>query len=186
MFRELRTGTGPVSPQDRRRALRRFREVNARRIAELDLPSPCDLTVLHGQLGVQRNRPIRLVPMPIPASQPCGMWAALPDEDLIFYDSRTTNIHQEHIILHELGHVICQHRGGDLVGGDTLSRLFPHLSAELVQSTLLRAEYDNADEQEAEILAYLLRERMHGLATTDQARPPDEEDALSRVQRTLR
>jgi hypothetical protein len=175
----------PAAPHSRRRHLRRLREMNARRIAELDLPCPCDLPTLCRQLGEQRNRPITLVPMPIPAPHPCGMWAAVQDQDLIFFDSNTTSAHQEHIILHELGHIICRHRGGDLLGDESVKRLFPNLDPEVVRGMLARAGYDDVDEQEAEIIAYLLRERMGGSAGRPAPERPEGEDALSRVERTL-
>jgi hypothetical protein len=168
----------------RRRELRRFRELNAWRIAELNLTFPCDLRTLCGQLSAQRNRPITLVPMPIPGSPLCGMWAAVQEEDLIFFDSSTTSIHQEHIILHELGHIICRHRGGDLLDDRNVGMLFPNLSPGLIRSMLLRASYDDADEQEAEIAAYILHQGMRGAEVRPTAKPP-ETDTLSRVERTL-
>lgn len=173
------------APRDRRRHLWRLRETNARRIAKLDLPSPCDIATLCRQLGRQRNRPIMLVPMPLPAPHPCGMWAAAQDEDLIFFDSSTTSTHQEHIILHEFGHIIRRHRGGDLRDEDSVRGNFPNLSPALVQGMLARAGYDNVDEQEAEIIAYLLRERMQGSAARPTAGRPEDKDALSRIERTL-
>jgi hypothetical protein len=161
-----------------------LRETNARRIAELDLPSPCDVQTLCQELGRQRNRPITLVPMPIPASHPCGMWAEARDMDLIFVDSSTTSTHQEHIILHELGHIICGHQGEDLLGVSGVRRYFPDLSPELIQGMLARAGYDSSDEQEAEIIAYLLQERIHS-AARPAAGQIEGEDALSRMERTL-
>lgn len=146
-------------------------------------------------LGEVRDRPITLVPMQMPAtSHPCGMWVAARDEDLIFYDANTTSAHQEHIILHELGHIICCHRGAGWLDEASARLLFPNLDPDLVRDMLLRATYDDVQEQEAEIIAYLLSQRM-GSAEERHGPPPageagDDAEAgknamLSRIERTL-
>lgn len=86
--------------QDRRSQLKRLRKAGARRVDALDLPEVADVAELCRYLGEIRERPITLVPLPMPASHPCGIWVAARDEDLIFYDANTTSAHQEHIILH--------------------------------------------------------------------------------------
>ncbi|PZT70130.1 toxin [Streptomyces sp. SW4] len=184
---------GRPAEQDRRSRLKQLRKAGARRLAELDLPRLCDVTELCRHLGEVRGRPITLVPMQMPASHPCGMWVAARDEDLIFYDANTTSAHQEHIILHELGHIICCHRGAGWLDEATARLLFPNLDPDLVRDMLLRATYDDVQEQEAEIIAYLLSQRLHG---TDPQDPPPAQEAgdggdagkhamLSRIERTL-
>lgn len=177
--------------QDRRSQLKRLRKAGTRRIAELDLPMMADVAELCSYLGEIRGRPITLVPMQMPASHPCGMWVAAHDEDLIFYDANTTSAHQEHIILHELGHIICCHRGAGWLDEASARLLFPNLDPDLVRDMLLRATYDDVQEQEAEIIAYLLSQRV---GSTDERRsvPPAEEGGepgkkamLSRIERTL-
>ncbi|WP_079407188.1 toxin [Streptomyces sp. 3211] len=179
---------------DRRSQLKKLRKAGARRIAELDLPQVTDVAELCRHLGEVRDRPITLVPMQMPSSHPCGMWVAARDEDLIFYDANTTGAHQEHIILHELGHIICCHRGAGGLDEAAARLLFPNLDPELVRDMLLRATYDDVQEQEAEIIAYLLSQRMgdaeqrHG---TEPAAEPGEDGnparsaTLSRIERTL-
>ncbi|MFI8339376.1 toxin [Streptomyces sp. NPDC085639] len=179
---------------DRRSQLKKLRKAGARRIAELDLPQVTDVAELCRHLGEVRDRPITLVPMQMPSSHPCGMWVAARDEDLIFYDANTTGAHQEHIILHELGHIICCHRGAGGLDEAAARLLFPNLDPELVRDMLLRATYDDVQEQEAEIIAYLLSQRMgdadqrHG--TEPAAEPgkdgnPARSATLSRIERTL-
>ncbi|MFF9978461.1 toxin [Streptomyces erythrochromogenes] len=181
--------------QDRRSQLKKLRKAGAERIAELDLPKATDVAELCRHLGEARGRPILLVPMQMPSSHPCGMWVAARDEDLIFYDANTTSAHQEHIILHELGHIICCHRGAGGLDETAARLLFPNLDPELVRDMLLRAAYDDVQEQEAEIIAYLLSQRMGGTAGgRDGAAPSGEAGAagdpgtsamLSRIERTL-
>ncbi|EFL13788.1 predicted protein [Streptomyces sp. C] len=172
--------------------MKKLRKAGARRLAELDLPEAPDVAELCRHLGEVRDRPIILVPMQMPSSHPCGMWVAARDEDLIFYDANTTSAHQEHIILHELGHIICCHRGAGGLDEAAARLLFPDLDPDIVRDMLLRATYDDVQEQEAEIIAYLLSQRMGG-AEQPQGTDPDvrEGDApaksatLSRIERTL-
>ncbi|MFJ3859428.1 ImmA/IrrE family metallo-endopeptidase [Streptomyces sp. NPDC090085] len=184
-----------AADQDRRSRLKELRRAGARRLAELGLPEASDVAELCGQLGAARGRPIVLVPMQMPSTHPCGMWVAARDEDLIFYDANTTGAHQEHIILHELGHIICCHRGAGGLDEAAARLLFPNLDPQLVRDMLLRATYDDVQEQEAEIIAYLLAQRMGGSAGRAPAAPGGGEgtasgdtgrsDVLSRIERTL-
>ncbi|MEU4894840.1 toxin [Streptomyces sp. NPDC044780] len=191
---------GRSAGQDRRSQLKKLRKAGARRIAELDLPEVADVAELCRHLGEVRGRPITLVPMQMPASHPCGMWVAARDEDLIFYDANTTSAHQEHIILHELGHIICCHRGAGWLDEASARLLFPNLDPDLVRDMLLRATYDDVQEQEAEIIAYLLSQRVggtgtrHGVPTAPktgeagkagEAREAGQDATLSRIERTL-
>lgn len=188
-------GKGRSADQDRRSQLKRLRKAGAQRIAALDLPKVADVAELCRYLGEVRERPITLVPMQMPAtSHPCGMWVAARDEDLIFYDANTTSAHQEHIILHELGHIICCHRGAGWLDEASARLLFPNLDPNLVRDMLLRATYDDVQEQEAEIIAYLLSQRV-GSTQERHGGPPAKEAGeagkarnnamLSRIERTL-
>ncbi|CAM5338866.1 toxin [Streptomyces avidinii] len=179
---------------DRRSRLKKLRKAGAQRIAELGLPQVTDVAELCRHLGEARDRPITLVPMQMPSSHPCGMWVAARDEDLIFYDANTTGAHQEHIILHELGHIICCHRGAGGLDEAAARLLFPNLDPELVRDMLLRATYDDVQEQEAEIIAYLLSQRMGDAEQrhpAETAAEPGEDGnparsaTLSRIERTL-
>ncbi|MFE0187261.1 toxin [Streptomyces sp. NPDC058989] len=185
---------GRSADQDRRSRLKKLRTAGAQKIAELDLPKVADVAELCRHLGEVRDRPITLVPMQMPASHPCGMWVAARDEDLIFYDANTTSAHQEHIILHELGHIICCHRGAGWLDEASARLLFPNLDPDLVRDMLLRATYDDVQEQEAEIIAYLLSQQV-GSTEERHATPPAEDAAggaeagrtamLHRIERTL-
>ncbi|TQF04445.1 toxin [Kitasatospora acidiphila] len=182
--------SGWTARQARRSQLKKLRKAGARRIAELGLPEAADVAELCAYLGEIRQRPILLVPMPMPASHPCGMWVAARDEDLIFYDANTTGAHQEHIILHELGHIICCHRGAGGLDEASARLLFPDLDPDLVRDMLLRATYDDVQEQEAEIIAYLLSQRMGADADAPAERTGDGTDPgsdamRSRIERTL-
>ncbi|MFE5555784.1 toxin [Streptomyces sp. NPDC056544] len=183
-----------AADHERRSRLKKLRKAGAQRIAELDLPAATDVAELCRHLGKVRDRPITLVPMQMPSSHPCGMWVAARDEDLIFYDANTTGAHQEHIILHELGHIICCHRGAGGLDEAAARLLFPNLDPQLVRDMLLRATYDDVQEQEAEIIAYLLSQRIGDAGQPHAAAPatasgedgnPAKSATLSRIERTL-
>ncbi|MFD4786102.1 toxin [Streptomyces sp. NPDC058459] len=188
------TWRGWSADHDRRSRLKRLRKEGAQRIAGLGLPEVADVAELCRHLGEVRGRPITLVPLQMPASHPCGMWVAARDEDLIFYDANTTSAHQEHIILHELGHIICCHRGAGWLDEAGARLLFPNLDPDLVRDMLLRATYDDVQEQEAEVIAYLLA-RWVGGTGEHQGEPAAPEPGnetkspqhamLNRIERTL-
>lgn len=82
--------------------------------------------------------------------------------DYIFYAQDAPRPHQEHIILHELAHLLCDHQSGPAQAELLQALLFPHLDQSLVRTaltTLGRARYDTRQEREAELLATLIEHR---------------------------
>lgn len=57
-----------------------------------------------------RGRAIRLWPVAIPAPLQFGLWLAGRETDYIFYEARTARVHQEHIIAHEISHMLLGHQ----------------------------------------------------------------------------
>lgn len=127
------------------------------RLRSLDPPTPFDVQTFSQRLAAQRGRPIILRPIASHAG-PWGLWAATQSADIIFYEEHTSRLHQEHIILHELSHLLCGHTPLPVTEPSGLDALFPDLSAETIQSVLRRAAYSEADECEAEVLASLILE----------------------------
>ncbi|GIG92146.1 UBA domain-containing protein [Plantactinospora endophytica] len=152
-----------ILPVRQWKAAWRFRRLRRRctaRLAALRLPATASMETLCEQIGRQRNRPIRLLPMPLHEARPCGIWLALPDADLIVYEANTTRMHQDHIVAHELAHVVCGH---SVLGDDRPfdpRQLFPDLDPGLVRTLLGRSHYSDAQEREAEVLASLLLSRV--------------------------
>jgi hypothetical protein len=137
------------------RALRRWR-LRRRclaRLRDLPLPAPFDVRTLCDQIAARRGRPIRLVPM-AGLTGVCGLWIATDTTDLVCYERDTTRPHQDHIILHELSHLLCEHFPVGLPGA-----LLPDLDPAMVRTVLGRAGYSTAEEREAETLASLIRQR---------------------------
>jgi hypothetical protein len=79
--------------------------------------------------------------------------------EYIGYPADTTPLHQRHIVLHEVGHLLCGHRGGSTLSPATERSLMPHLSGELVRRVLGRDGYTEPQEREAELFATLVAAR---------------------------
>ncbi|MFK0252549.1 hypothetical protein [Streptomyces sp. NPDC090445] len=119
-------------------------------LGHLDLPHPFSLEGLCGRIAEQRGRPIRLHPLPEEAAQSgvCGLWVGTARVDYVFYEEKTTPLHREHIVLHELGHILFGHHS--LEGEEHDGR---------APVVLGRADYTTRQEQEAEMLASMIRIR---------------------------
>lgn len=124
------------------------------RLRDLPLPAPFDVRALCDQVAARRGRPIRLIPA-AGLTGVCGLWIATDTTDLICYESDTTRPHQDHIILHELSHVLCAHYPVEL----PTRTLLPDLDPAMVRAVLGRAGYSTDEEREAETLASLIRQR---------------------------
>ncbi|GAA3991503.1 hypothetical protein GCM10022247_07940 [Allokutzneria multivorans] len=128
-------------------------------VGELVLPDPFDIGVFVETLAAQRGRPIELVELPSRPATPCGVLAATDRADYIFYAADTSALHQEHILVHELGHLLCGHVGDEVVDDAISAALTPNLSPELVRRVLGRTSYSEEKEQEAELFASLVLHR---------------------------
>ncbi|KOG66842.1 hypothetical protein ADK76_01060 [Streptomyces griseoflavus] len=137
---------------------RRLRRRCRRVIDGIPLPEPFSAQELCARLAADRDRPLRLMTLPTPTGlgMPTGMWLATEEGDYVFYDGRTSPLHQEHIILHEIGHLVCDHRTAV-----EDQRLFRHIDVEdphSIRRALGRTRYSDRQEQEAEMIASLILE----------------------------
>jgi len=106
----------------------------------------------------RRSRAIILVPT-TDVPDVMGMWVATDTMDLILYEQSTTPPHQDHIILHELSHLLCDHFRGTLPDADHMRSLLPDLDPAMVRRVLGRTGYSADEEREAELLASLIAQR---------------------------
>ena len=155
------------------------------RLRELALPARFDARALCQTLAQRRGRPIVLRPVQSGAG-PCGVWVASLSADFIFYEQDTSPFHQQHIILHEASHLLCDHYAAPLAEAELRRLLFPDLQPAMVQRVLQRTTYSAEEEQEAELLASLLSERI-SLDAPPAAWPPEPEAAglLARLEASL-
>lgn len=126
-------------------------------LRDLDIQPPLDVQQLCQRVGEQRGRPIRLLSHAIPVPGPFGVWIATDTEDYILYQRETTKAHQDHIVLHELGHILAGHSSEEQ-DDDLLRSLYPDLAPEVVRRALRRTAYDNDHELEAEMVATIILE----------------------------
>ncbi|KFZ77447.1 hypothetical protein ED92_36895 [Amycolatopsis sp. MJM2582] len=123
------------------------------------LPEPFDVTTLFGEVAAMRGRPIELVPLEARTGAPCGVLAATDRADYVFYTRDTSPLHQRHILLHELGHLLCGHVEGEVRPEAIAEIVAPSLSVDLVRRVLGRTTYAREQEKEAELVASLLMRR---------------------------
>src|SRR6201986_3193328 len=141
--------------------LNRVRRRCRARLRELTMPDPFDLTELCRSVSISRSRELHVRGIPGPASRapPGGVWVATDSEDWIFVDQQTSPLPRQHIVLHELAHMLCGHPASELPETDMLRRLFPDLSPAMVKTVLSRSSYQSEYEREAELLASLILAR---------------------------
>ncbi|MER7770490.1 toxin [Kitasatospora sp. NPDC096140] len=161
-------------------ALRRACE---ERLASLGLPEAYDMVTLCAHLNATRNRPIRLIPMPLEAAAPSGLLLAFPDADYIVHEENTSQHHQEHIVAHELAHLICGHRRAGSIETDIGALLFPDLDPSLIQDLMHRENFSDEQEQEAEIMAFLLGRALRN--EESKRSKPDPDSTLGRIHGSL-
>ncbi|ATL71164.1 hypothetical protein [Nocardia terpenica] len=157
-----------------------------RLLNELDIQPPLDVATLCQRVGEQRGKPIRLVPHSIPVPGPFGAWITTKRADYILYQKETTKAHQDHIILHELGHLLAGHRS-DEDDGVLMGQLYPPgagLTPDVVRRALRRTSYDTVEEREAETVATIILEWASVLDRVA-SHPLDEEEPLQRIDAAL-
>ncbi|GGW82126.1 hypothetical protein GCM10010503_69290 [Streptomyces lucensis JCM 4490] len=105
-----------------------------------------------------RRLVLRELPEQIAALGVCGLWLGTDDADHILFEARTAPLHREHIILHEIGHVLCDHHRGTAADADELAgSLLGDLQPHAVKRLMARTSYTTREEREAEMIASLLR-----------------------------
>jgi hypothetical protein len=165
------------------RAVRKRCEAIARTV---EVPTPFDLDELIARLSADRGRPISVLPFPLPPEAPCGLCIATDGADYIVVTDAATGTQRDHIALHELAHLLLDHRLQALCDDDASRRLLPHLDPVVVRRMFARTSYSSLQEQEAEMLASLLRQRS-GFWTPRQAAAPGgaADDVVERLGRSL-
>jgi hypothetical protein len=124
-------------------------------LAAVPMPRPWSMNAWVDRLEAWRGREIDLVPVAYRPGQPSGAWQARPDYDLIAYTEHTSALHQDHIIAHELAHLLCAHTGTCLMSESEAAELAPDLAPRALSHLLTRVT-SGSDEYEAELIAVLL------------------------------
>lgn len=137
----------------------------------LDLQPSWSVPDLAARLSALRGRPLHIdfLPRSRPGELPCGLWVSTDTADYIYARQGTSTLHHRHFVLHEVGHMVCGHRGLDISLG--LASMLPHLKPEVIRQALGRTTYSDPQEQEAEAFADLL---YHCVQGNRSKREPDE------------
>ena len=131
------------------------------RLSQLPLPEPFTVERFRQALQARRGRPLTIGAMPaLEPGEPSGVWIGTETGDYVFVDERARPLHREHIVLHELAHIICDHKGAPAMSDGDAAELLPSLSREMVARVLGRTRYTQAEEQEAELLATMIAQRV--------------------------
>ena len=157
-----------------------LREHCERIARELPIPRPFRAAAFIQALMDHRGRRIELVGMVGRQGTPCGMFVNTPDADYIFYTTNTTLLHQEHIIVHEIGHLLCGHKGTSALHDTVAALLMKNLSAKLIVRVLGRTAYTETEEAEAEMFASVILMR-GGPAHAPRQINPDLAEGLDRL-----
>ena len=158
--------------------LREVRHRCERLLEDIDLPNGFDADVFRDAVAARRNRAIRLVPREQMVG-PCGVLVSLPTTDYVFFEASTSRVHRDHIVAHELGHLLCDHVPKKRMGDEVIRTLLPDLDPVMVRSALARTTYGEVEEQEAEMIASLALGRRRAVAV-DRLDP-----VMDRLHRTL-
>ncbi len=141
------------------------------------IPSPFTVEALCASVSRHRGRPVRLVELDFSTDIGCGRWIATDETDYICVDQAASAPLREHIVLHEVAHMLCGHRG---ILGPILSE-FKLLDPAMVLRVLGRTVYDDVEEREAELLASEIGSRVERHDSPGDAGTREVLDRLSAV-----
>lgn len=167
---------------------RRMNRVLETVLADIDAPSPFDISKFCDALAHKRGRAIKLVPMsPLLDGEHAppfsGLWLGGKSTDYLFYDDTTSPFHQQNSLLHEVGHMLLDHQATgepDDVHVQLFTMLMPNVAPDVVRNSvragLCRSTsgldgFTNSQERDAESLAALIWERYSGM-TSDRSFHP--------------
>lgn len=175
-----------------------------RELQDLGVTPPLDVHDLCEKLSRRRGRPLFLRAAPLPKPGPSGMWAEYDTYDVILYQQETTELHQDGIILHEVGHILVAENekaaedSARKVETDTpdtapdedaaavdvegWATLLPVFGTEAIKRVAQRCSYDDGEECSVELAATIILEWSALLASST---PPADDPALRRVEAAL-
>lgn len=153
-------------------------------LSELGLPDPFDVDVLLERLAERRQRPLRLLPlMPGLRDEPSGMWVPLADEDVIFAESSVSGWYRDHVVFHEIGHMLWEHLGSVRDVTDWLGQ-YGVRNAPPTRVAMRCSVTAKQQEQEAEMIAVLIESRISGRRSPERAletTPAEVSEVLNRL-----
>ncbi|OKI55793.1 hypothetical protein AMK17_19360 [Streptomyces sp. CB00072] len=173
-----------------------------RELRDLGIHPPLNVEQLCTALSRRRGRPLYLREAPLPVPGPSGMWVEYEDFDVILYQQQTTRLHQDHIVLHEIGHILVAENetvekaaAGATAQASELdpdeesavvvegwAAMLPVFDPETIKRVALRCSYDDGEECSVELVATIILEWSSVL---DGSTPLSDDPALRRVESAL-
>ncbi|MEV4432895.1 regulator component [Streptomyces sp. NPDC049555] len=175
----LRSGEGRGAgrpPGLRERCEQRVRALGLPRAGALTVDDVCEhISSLHG-------RPIHLMALELPVGSPDGLWVSAENADYVVFERRLAPVHQQQVILHEIGHLVCDHEAAPVLSADSSRLLLPSLDPEMVRRTLGR-EHEHSDvEMEAELVGSLIGRHISSwTAQRPWSVPPEAQELAARL-----
>lgn len=127
------------------------------RVAALPIPRPWDLRELLRRIGELRGKPIMVIDALAGPAGSSGMWVSLASVDAVYVERCPTVVHREHIVLHQVGHMLADHDGQHgALHAQVLGELMPSLDPAVVSRVLGHNCYAAEQEAEAELFATLV------------------------------
>ncbi|MFG1791644.1 hypothetical protein [Nocardia sp. NPDC049149] len=128
--------------------------------AALEVPRPWHLGTFVERVSASLGKPIALHPHTALTSSgfPCGIVIECPDRIVVAYDAASSGYHANHIVLHEIAHLLLDHAGfvAPVAQRRTMRTLFPGVDADTALRVLARTDYDDIVESQAELFASLV------------------------------
>lgn len=152
-------------------------------VDRLGLPLPFTARAFCETVAASRGRPVQLHPYPFPDGVTSGLCVSTERADHIFYEAHTSFLHQEHIILHELGHVVLGHVEVPAAEEEGLPLPMTNLDTTRVLSILSRAARPGEDERAAELFAELVLQLAQ--RSRRQTGEPEPDEVLNRMRDAL-
>lgn len=117
----------------------------------------------------------------------CGTWLGTATADYVFYEQDTSRLHQQHIVCHEIGHILRRHQPGKILSSDVGRAIAPAIEPSDIWRVLGRDSYGDDDEFEAELIATLILRRIGRLTVREApaAIDPVASDAIARISHSL-
>lgn len=113
-------------------------------------------------IGIYREKPIQLVPFPFTPTL-FGVWVLAEMRDYIFYNACVQPIHQTHIILHEIAHMLLNHqrrRIDDVLPSELLRELGANGAMGRLRIAPTSDIHADEEEQESERFVYLIQRQL--------------------------
>src|SRR5664279_257896 len=120
----------------------------AEMVATVPLPQPFSMSDYLRRIEALRATRIFVEPAAglLPPGAPCGLWVHIDGTDFIFHAPSSSPAYVDHIVRHELGHLLWEHTGSAGLSEEYVARLLPDLDPAMAVKVLGRASYNTEQE----------------------------------------